>query len=95
MKSIIQDTKECYVTGCTEGLHEHHIFYGNGVRPLSEKYGLKIWLRADFHNMSDYGIHFNKEFDLDIKQMGQKVAMEHYDLTTDDFIKIFGRNYIE
>lgn len=94
MKSIIQDTKECYVTGSTYNLHEHHIFCGTGLRRLSEKYGLKIWLRADFHNMSDYGIHFDKNFDLDIKQMAQQVAMEHYGWTIEDFIKIFGRNFL-
>lgn len=94
MKSIIQDTKECYVTGCTDRLHEHHIFFGNGIRPLSEKYGLKIWLRADWHNMADYGIHFDKTLDLEVKQMAQKKAMEHYGWTTEDFIKIMGRNYL-
>ena len=93
-KSIIQDTKECYLTGATYNLHEHHIFYGTGLRKLSEKYGLKIYLRADKHNMSNEGVHFNPELDLQIKQMAQKKAMEHYGWTVADFIRIFGRNYL-
>lgn len=28
-KSIIQDTKECYITGAVSGLHKHHIFERN------------------------------------------------------------------
>lgn len=93
-KSIIQTEKECYITGTPYNLHEHHIFEGRGIRQLSEKYGLKVWLRADWHNMSNYGVHFNKELDLSLKQMAQKKAMEHYGWSTEDFIKIFGRNYL-
>lgn len=93
-KSIIQNTKECYLTGSTYNLHEHHCLYGTGLRKLSEKYGLKIWLRADLHNMSNQGVHFNPELDLKIKQMAQRKAMEHYGWDIPKFIEIFGRNYI-
>ncbi len=95
MKSIIQDRKECYVTGSTPDLHEHHIFFGTGSRRLSEKYGLKVWLRPDWHNASDYGVHSDKDFEIKLKQMAQKKAMEHYGWSVEDFIKIFGRNYID
>ena len=93
-KSIIQDTKECYITGSTYDLHEHHIFYGRGLRKLSEKYGLKVYLISRLHNMSDEGVHFNAEFDLQLKQMAQKKAMEYYGWTVAEFISIFGRNYL-
>lgn len=92
-KSIIQTEKECYVTGSTINLHEHHIFEGSN-RKQSEKYGLKVWLRADFHNMSDRGVHFDKAFDLSLKRMAQKKAMEHYGWDIPKFISIFGRNYL-
>jgi hypothetical protein len=94
MKSIIQSDKKCYITGSTYDLHEHHCIYGRGLRQLSEKYGLKIWLRADWHNMADYGVHFDKALDLQIKQMAQRKAMEHYGWTVEEFIKIIGRSYI-
>lgn len=93
-KSIIQSEKECYITGSSYNLHEHHIIYGNGLRKLSEKYGLKVWLRADWHNMSDYGVHFNKALDLKLKQMAQKKAMKYYGWSVEDFIEIFGKSYI-
>ena len=94
MKSIIQSEKECYITGSKVGLHEHHIFFGYGQRKKSEKYGLKVFLRAELHNLSDKGVHSNKALDLELKRKAQKIAMKHYKWTKEDFIRIFGRNYI-
>lgn len=93
MKSILQNRKQCYFTECTYDLHVHHV-YGGHNRKLSEKYGLKVWLRADLHNMSDRGVHFNKELDQRLKQEAQRVAMNHYGWSIKDFITIFGRNYL-
>lgn len=93
-KSIMQREKECYVTGAIGNLHEHHIFYGSGLRKKSEHYGLKVWLRADYHNMSDYGVHFDKEFDLKLKREAQEKAMEKYGWSVEEFIEKFGRNYV-
>ena len=92
MKSIIQSEKECYVCKTRYELHEHHIFYGTANRKQSEKYGMKVWLCGKHHNLSNEGVHFNKEFDLHIKQIAQKKFDETYpDL---NFLKIFGRNYL-
>ncbi len=91
--SIIQAEKECFVTGETYNLHKHHIF-GGANRKRSEKYGLFIWLRADHHNMESYGIHFNKEFDGQVKAMAQEKAMKEYGWTMEEWILEFGKNYI-
>lgn len=93
MRSIIQDTKECYLTGRMDNLHEHHIFYGSGNRRLSEKYGLKIWLTAELHT-GDRGVHFNKALDLKLKEMSQRKAMEYYGWSVQDFIRLFGKSYL-
>lgn len=91
MKSIIQTEKQCFVCGQEYGLHEHHIFEGTGRRKQSEKYGMKVWLCGRHHNLSNEGIHFNKELDLRVKRIAQKKFEETYkDL---DFVRIFGRNY--
>lgn len=92
--SILQAEKKCYITGDTNNLHEHHIF-GGSYRKLSEKYGLKIWLRADWHNMSNYGIHFNTNLNNGIRAMAQKKAMEHYGWDMQKWLSIFTKNYIE
>ena len=94
MRSILQEEKECFLTGSTINLEEHHIFYGRGKRKLSEKYGLKVWLRADFHREIPYSVHKNpnKDIDLRLKKLGQEIFEARYpDL---DFLEIFGRNYL-
>lgn len=91
-KSIIQNNKECYITHSTYNLHKHHIFEGTANRKLSEKYGLWVWLRADWHNMSNYGVHFNKELDNKLKIIAQRRFMEEY--PHQDFVKVFGKNFI-
>ena len=93
MESIIQKEKECYITGSINNLHCHHIF-GGANRKLSEKYGLKVWLRADWHNMSSYGVHFNRTLDLQLKQVGQ-LAFESRFGTREDFRRIFGKSYLD
>ena len=94
MDSIMQTKKECYVTGSTVQLHEHHIFMGKN-RKLSEKYGLKVWLRYDWHNGSNYGVHNgNTVLDEKLKKAAQEKAMEVYGWTKEEFIRIFGRNYL-
>lgn len=90
MKSIISDEKKCYKCGTTINLHSHHIFEGRN-RKNSEKYGLKVWLCGRHHNLSKEGVHFNKEFDLELKKIAQKKFKKVY---KEEFIDIFRRNYL-
>lgn len=91
MKSVFQSDKECYI--CHRyPVHEHHIFFGP-FRKKSEKLGMKIYLCPAHHNMSDEGIHFNKNLDLTIKRMAQKYYEENIGSRT-QFISDFGRNYL-
>ena len=93
MKSILQKDKECLVCHQTYNLHCHHVFYGTSNRKNSEKHGLKVWLCPRHHNMSDCGVHFNKQLDLKLKRMAQKKFEETN--TREDFMRIFGRNYLD
>lgn len=92
MKSIIQTERECYVCGTTRDIHEHHIFEGIANRRQSEKYGMKIFLCGRHHNMSNQGIHFNKELDISVKQMAQEIFEETH--TREEFRAIFGKSYL-
>ncbi len=92
IRSIMQDTKECYITGSTVNLHRHHVFGGNPNRELSEKYGCWVWLRADWHNLSNYGVHFDKKLDLRIKRETQSKFEELYG--HEKFMKVFGKSYL-
>lgn len=89
-KIKLQDTKVCYVTGRTDGLHKHHIFEGVH-RKLSEKYGLCVYLRPEWHT-GDHGVHFNKTLDMELKQLAQREFEKVF--SKDEFIKIFGRSYL-
>jgi len=91
MKSIMQDHKECYLTGSTNDLHKHHVF-GGANRSNSEKYGCWIWLRSDWHNMSNYGVHTDRKLDLAIKQDTQARFESIWGHAL--FLKVFGKNYL-
>ena len=88
----MQNTKECYITGSTVNLHRHHVFGGNPNRRLSEKHGCWVWLRADWHNMSNYGVHFDKELDLQIKRETQ--ARFEATWGHEKFMEVFGKSYL-
>ena len=77
-----------------EGSHKHHIFGGCPNRKHSDEDGLVIFLRPEDHNMSDRGIHFNKEFDLYAKRKAQKRWMEFYGKTVEQFRERYGKNWL-
>ena len=76
------------------GLVRHEIFYGIRNRKKSIDDGLVVFLTPRMHNMSNQGVHFNKEFDNQLKQLGQQVWMNHYNKSKEDFIKKYGKNYL-
>jgi len=84
--------KKCYVTGATTGLHKHHIF-GGANRKLSEQYGLYMYLIPEYHNMSNAGVHFNREFDLRLKREAQVKFEQQYG-NREKFIEVFGKSYL-
>lgn len=107
MKSIIQGEKECYFCralanreGCFgelthNGLHRHHIIYGAGRRKFSERYGLWIWLCPHHHNLGGMeAVHMNETLRRYTERIAQK-AFEQRGGSRQDFVEIFGRNYLD
>lgn len=94
--SIIHDLddKTCYVCGSTQNIHIHEVFFGTANRQLSIKYGLCVCLCAKHHNMSNEGVHFDKRLDRLLKECAQSRAQKKYGWSTEEFIKIFGKNYL-
>lgn len=92
MKSIIPDGEYpvCFISGRSDNLQSHHVFNGIAERKLSEKYGLKVWLNREIHDE----LHKNREMRLKLKADMQKIAMEHYDWTVEEFRLLFGKSYI-
>jgi len=73
--------------------HRHEIFFGKN-RKKSIQDGLVVFLTPELHNMSDKGVHFNKKFDQELKEAGQKTWMKYYNKTAEEFIKRYGKNYL-
>lgn len=91
--SILSDRRECFVCRTTQNLHRHHV-YPSGRRKISEREGCWVWLCARHHNMSNDGVHFNHALDIEIRQKCEAAWLQKNGKTTDDFIRVFGRNYL-
>lgn len=92
--SVLQGKEKCcYITGRTDSLHKHHVYFGTGLRKISDANGFWVWLIPDLHNMSKNGVHFNKELDLKIKEDCQK-KFEADGSTRERFMQLIGRNYL-
>lgn len=90
MQSILQSEKYCWVCGTTYNLHKHHI-YGGGNRKTSDQNGFWVWLCAKHHNMSNAGVHFNKELDNTLKMVCQQEFERTH--TRKEFMDRIGKNY--
>lgn len=94
MRSIISGNRKgtCYLCKRITRAEEHHIF-GGPNRKLSERYGLKVYLCPFCHRDNKNGAHGSREVAEHLKRIGQ-AAFER-DHTREEFVKIFGKNYLE
>ena len=93
MDSILQSRRECIITGATEGLHKHHLYFGRPGRRISEENGFWCWLRWDWHNGAKYGVHSDRLLDLSFKMACQKKFEETH--SREEFMELIGKNYLE
>ena len=85
----------CGRNGTAEPLDKHHIF-GGAYRKKSEKYGLTVCLcHNSCHIFGERAVHNCRETMDALHKYGQKLAMEQQGWTKEDFIREFGRNYLE
>ena len=85
----------CGRNGTAEPLDKHHIF-GGAYRKKSEKYGLTVCLcHNSCHIFGERAVHNCRETMEALHKYGQKLAMEQQGWTKEDFIREFGRNYLE
>ena len=88
----------CYLCGRNYtadpcGLETHHLV-GGPNRKYSERYGLKVRLCGErCHRNGANSVHRNLQVNLSLKAAGQK-AFESRHGTHEDFMRIFGKNYI-
>ncbi len=85
----------CGRNGSADPLDRHHIF-GGPYREKSEKYGLVVDLCHDgCHIFGPYAAHRNAGTRLALRRWAQMKAMNENNWTTEDFIREFGKNYLE
>lgn len=85
----------CGRNGSADPLDRHHIFPGKN-RELSEKYNLTVYLcHADCHIFGPNAVHRNPYTRRMLQAWGQDNAMREHGWTTEQFIKKFGKNYME
>ena len=88
--------RRCFLCGRSETnsnrLEVHHIF-GGANRKLSDRYGLTVTLCHECHNEPG-GAHYNADVMLYLHRYGQAKAMSEQGWDEDDFIAVFGRNYL-
>ena len=85
----------CGANGSQDPLDRHHIF-GAANRDKSEKYGLVVYLcHSKCHIFGPFAAHNNAKTMKMIQQYGQRKAMYEQHWTAEDFVKEFGRNYLD
>lgn len=88
--------KECLLCGKTGvPLERHHLIGGTANRRLSEKYGLVAYLCAECHRTGERAAHRDKATQILLHRMAQRTWMDEQNATVEDFIKVFGKNYLE
>lgn len=88
--SIMQDEKECYLTGVQAGLDKHHIYHGTANRKISEQWGCWCWLKHSIHmDLHDR----DKELDRFLQKECQKAFEAKY--SHKKFMELFGKNYLD
>lgn len=94
-KSIVENelAECCFLCGACGYLERHHIFGGNKNRKWSERYGLTVHLCFKCHRDSKIGVHFNKENQRKLHEIGQEAFEREH--SRKDFVRIFGINYLE
>lgn len=86
----IMPKSDLYSTTKIKGWEKHHIFNNIANRPKSEKYGLFVWLSEEQHRyLTEHPLE-----NLKLKKIAQATFMEYYNKTIEEFIEIFGRNWL-
>lgn len=91
--SIMQGEEECFVTKARNTkLDRHEIYFGTANRKISKENGFWVYLTLALHNMSSIGVHFNREFDLQLKISCQREFEKTH--SREEFRRLIGRNYL-
>ena len=92
-KSIIQRGEpRCFLCGSVTGLERHHILGGVANRPLSERFGLWVWLCDFDHRDPKEGVQYNRKKGDALKRLAQ-IAFEAKHSHA-EWMETFKKNYL-
>ena len=95
MKTQMRSCWLCGRNGTADPLDRHHIFGGSN-REKSERYGLVVDLcHHDCHIFGRDSVHLNADTMRRLHAYGQIKAMRENGWSIDDFIREFGKNYLD
>ena len=86
--------KQCFLCGRWCNTEVHHLLFGMGLRKLSDQYHLTVDLCPECHRTGPRAVHNNAEVANALRAYGQKMWMEKTGGTVEDFIRVFGKNYL-
>ena len=90
--------RECFLcgkNGSSDPLDKHHIFGGYN-RKKSERFGLTVDLcHNECHIFGKHAVHNDANVMQRLHEYGQRKAMDENGWSMEDFIREFGRNYLE
>lgn len=87
-------TGECFLCGNYETLERHHLF-GGAFRKKADRLKLTVMLCPWCHQIDADSAHKSAETRLYLHKYGQARAMKEQGWTADDFVREFGRNYLD
>lgn len=90
------EERECFICQ-NPNVARHHIYGGHGRRPVSDDEGCWVYLCPRHHNMSDFGVHFDKELDMFFKADCQRRWERREGIKEpghETFIRLMGRSYV-
>jgi len=92
---ITNDLKHCIECG-RPIVELHEVFFGGRNRYKSIEDGLVIPLCKQFHHRGNLiGIHKDISLNLKYKKIAETKWLKYYDKTIEDFIKKYGKNYLD
>lgn len=85
--------RTCFRCGKTCRIERHHIF-GGARRDLSDRLGLVVDLCAGCHREDPDAVHRSAKTMQQLHEYGQRLAMERFGWTIDQFRNMLGKNYL-
>ena len=85
----------CYLCYRTDRKLDRHEVFGGANRAKSKALGLWVLLCHEDCHQGKLGVHNNAELARSLRQQAEKESLEWYGWTVDDFIREFGKNYLD